>query len=349
MSLINSLYSLKQFYKDYPNFNYHLYRNTNKELFNHWTEIQTITYWYNNGKPYDFLLNSYFNNSKKDIIIYLHLPFISNNGGVIVQYNFAKLLDTLGERVRICNIHDNNKINNIFNNFYDNDLDLNNSVIIYCEGVLGNPLKGKYIIRWILSELGTNVSYENIYSWNRTDNIYYFNNQSNFNNNEKLLSFFYINNTLININKYRSGYCYTLRKSNIYHRDLKLNNKFINTHFEITRDTLSTEYNIIFNKYKYFICFDPLSFLQIISILCGCICIVYPIKNISKQEWYKMTALYEYMIENNIENIYGIAYGNCPDEISFAEKTIHLCKKQIDHINNWFIQKYVNNFINDIN
>ena len=58
------------------------------------------------------------------------------------------------------------------NNFYDNDLDLNNSVIIYCEGVLGNPLKGKYIIRWILSELGTNVPYENIYSWNKTDKIY---------------------------------------------------------------------------------------------------------------------------------------------------------------------------------
>jgi len=118
--------------------------------------------------------------------------------------------------------------------------------------------------------------------------------------------------------------------------------------FEIKRNHTQINYIEYFNKYKYFISYDPLTFLSIISILCGCISIVYPIENISKLNWYKKTAVYEYIKSNNITQLYGIAYGNSQDELEYATNTIHLVKKQWDDILNFNLQT-IEKFRNDIN
>ena len=349
--------SLKTFYEKYPHFNYHYYRKMNETILNGFGEIDTIIYWYKNDRNFDF--GSYENQlpyHKKDILIYPHTTFQENNGGIMVQYKISQILDSLGERVRILNFHDNNASNPIYNNFYENDFKLNNMVVVYCEDIEGNPFNGKYVVRWMLSELGKNVPYEKLYTWNKDELVYFFNYEERFFENDtikkndiyKFLTFFY-NNENIKNNRYseRNGYCHTFRKMDCYHK----NTKYIHStnSREITRFHKFEDYIDIFNSCEYFVSYDPLTYLQIISILCGCICINYPIENVSKEDWYKKTAFYEFMIENGLQDIPGIAYGDGEIEIERARKTISLLKEQIIQINKWFLEKKIKSFILDIN
>ena len=51
------------------------------------------------------------------IIIYPHLKFNLSDGGTTVQYYLASILDSHNIDVKICNVHDNNAENVIFNKF----------------------------------------------------------------------------------------------------------------------------------------------------------------------------------------------------------------------------------------
>ena len=101
------------------------------------------------------------------------------------------------------------------------------------------------------------------------------------------------------------------------------------------------------NNHKIFISYDPLSFLTIIAALCGCISIICPIPNISKKDYFKKTPFYEYMVEKNIDSLYGIAYGNSDEEIKYAHDTLHLLKDLIYDFQKWSL-KYVYSFINNL-
>jgi len=90
----------------------------------------------------------------KNIIIYPHISFNLSDSEISIQYYFAKILDNLGVNINICNVHDNNSNNLLYNKFIDisriNELNLNETIVIYTEGTIGNPLKAKYVVRWIL-------------------------------------------------------------------------------------------------------------------------------------------------------------------------------------------------------
>jgi hypothetical protein len=111
--------------------------------------------------------------------------------------------------------------------------------------------------------------------------------------------------------------------------------------YEITRCQDQGDYIDIFNKHEYFMTYDPYTFLTTIAILCGCISIIYPIDEVSKIEYFKMTPYYEYMVEKNCFEIYGLAYGMTDEEINYAKKTLHLAKEQMIDIQNWFINKNI--------
>ena len=313
----------------------------------------------NNNHHHLSILNPIKNNSElskvinnKKIIIYLHLAMSLNDGGATVQYYLANILDSVfNQKVFICNKHDNNARNHIFNKFINTnsipDAEQENTVVVYCEGVEGNPLNAKYVVRWMLSRLGQNVPTDRYFTWNPNELVYFFNSEKNIINNlvdVKYLTTFYVNNKLINYNSVRSGTCFTRRK-NIH----KLDDIHPPNSFEITRSHNQDNYIVFFNKYEMFISYDPLSFLSIIALMCGCISIVVPIPEIDKKEYFKMTGLYDYMVDKNIDSIYGLAYGNSEDELNYSRNTLHLAKEQILDIQKWYIDKYVSNFINDIN
>jgi len=292
------------------------------------------------------------NRVNKNIIIYAHRTFFLSDGGIVVQYYLASILDSMGINVKICNVHDNNAKNDLFNKFItvdeiSNSVDFENTIVIYCEGVIGNPLKAKYVVRWMLSKLGQNVPVDFVDTWDNNELIYFFNSEMDIIDDNiydaKYLSLFYINPIFKNNNLDRNGLCFTIRKR--LHDYLTIHEQ---DSFEITKEHSQNDYLDIFNKHEKFIAYDPLTFLSIIAIKCGCISIICPIQGVSKKEYFKMTAFYDYMVEKNIDSIYGLAYGNSEDELNYAKATLHLFEEQLIDINNWFIGKYINNFVNDI-
>jgi hypothetical protein len=284
-----------------------------------------------------------------NVLIYPHLPFNLSDGGTTVHYYLAQVLDNMGLTVKICNEFDNNSRNSLFNKFTNKkNIDIDNTIVIYCEGIKGNPLNAKYVVRWMLSKLGQNVPLNYYNYWGPNELVYFFNSEKEFldsNTQVKMLTLFYINPNIRNLNLERKGTCHSFRKKFI-HNNVTILHKPAS--FEITREHTQNDYIEIFNKYKQFLCYDPLSFLSIIAAMCGCISIIYPIEGVSKKEYFKKTGLYEYMVDKNICEIYGIAYGASDEEINYSRDTLHLVKEQFNDIQNWFINKYIKNFISDI-
>ena len=272
-------------------------------------------------------------------------------GGLVVQYELANILNNLGVDVSI--ISPNNLTNSICNKFYNGTpIDMDNTVVIYGETITGNPFNAKYVIRWILAPLGMCSDENNFKTWGKNDIIYYFNSETKFINEPnkviynvyKLLNIVYINPLAQNNNiGGRKGYCYTFRKSHI-HKNLELVHP--RNSLEITRYHTQLECINIFNQHTYFISYDPLTLLYIISALCGCIPIIPKVNNMSKNEWLSTTAFNEYLKETETNTLYGIAYGI--EELDFAKNTIHLVKQQWTDIRECMINKNIKSFLKDM-
>ena len=292
----------------------------------------------------------------KNIIIYAHTPqFSFKDGGTVVEHLLAKTLHDLGQNVRIYYSSGIKIPNSIFMNYYNNDFPINDStVVIYCEGTQGNPLKAKYVVRWMLSKLGQNVPYEWVNTWGKNELVYYFNfeekiakNPEKIGNIYKLLNVIFINPLAINNNlSTRQGTCYTIRKAHQTHGK-HLQAVHPPGSFEITRAHTQIDYITIFNNHKYFISYDSITFLSIISALCGCISIVIKVEGLSKEDWLNTTVASEYLKESGENTLYGIAYG--ADDLENAINTLHLAKEQWNKIVNYLENKYVVPFVNDIN
>ena len=82
------------------------------------------------------------------------------------------------------------------------------------------------------------------------------------------------------------------------------------------------------------------------AVYCGCVAIVHPHDDKTKEEWYENTWYSEYAKTG--KPIYGIAYGNSPEEMEFAKNTIHLAKDQWDNEINLCYKSTVTSFINDL-
>lgn len=292
----------------------------------------------------------------KNIIIYTHMEnFSFTDGGTLVQYLLANCLEELGQIVRIYPQSGQKSDNPVFSKFYNNDFPIDdNTVVVYCEGTHGNPLNAKYVVRWMLSKLGQNVCYDMVNTWGKTELVYYFNSEDKIANNPdkinslyKFLNVLYLHPCIVNNNlQSRNGTCFTIRKSMSIHKTLKQAVHPSNS-FEITRNHTQLECIEIFNNHKYFVSYDSLTFLSVISALCGCISIVITVDGLSKQDWLNTTAATEYLKETGEQILYGIAYGR--DDIQNAKNTLHMAKEQWNRIVQFGKEKYVNKFINDIN
>lgn len=292
---------------------------------------------------------------KKNIIIYTHMDHFSlTNGGNVVQYEVARILKNFGQNVKIFPSSGTFEENPIFNDFYRNNFPIDeNAVVIYCEGTEGNPLNAQNVVRWILSEIGYNVPHDVIYTWKKSDLVYYFNSELKFEKNPerlgkiyKMLTCMYINPIVKQINfGERYGTCYTIRKGYRIHKDnLKLNHQ--EDSFEIVDDHTIEECVGFFNRFKFFKCYDPLSFYIIIAALCGCIPIVHKVDGMNKKEWLTTTSVSQYIKYNNLDNLYGIAYGE--EDLQYAIETIHLVKNQWNEIKDFCNEQTIVPFIFDL-
>ena len=274
------------------------------------------------------------------------MAFDLSNGGTTVQYYLASILDSHNIDVKICNVHDNNTENVIFNKFITFEKARNTkNIVIYCEGVVGNPLNAKYVVRWMLSKLGMNVPVHFHLTWGLNELVYFFNSEIDLINykNFKQLTTLYVNPIFKDLQQNRTNTCFTYRKP-IIKNPIIIHNL---DSFEIKRSHTQNDYFEIFNKCTTFISYDSLTFLSFIAPLCGCISIIYPTPGLSKRDYFKTTPFNDYMVEKNIDSIYGIAYGNSEEEIRYSRETMHLLKDQITDFQQWNL-KYIDSFIHDL-
>jgi len=222
---------------------------------------------------------------------------------------------------------------------------IENTLVVYGETVQDNPLRAKYIVRWILAPLGI-VSNGNIYqTWNKSDLVYFFNNELIMNSKSenviKFLSAIHINPNLQDMKLLRNGSCHTFRKSH-FHKNIQQIHS--DNSYMISNESQDMLIQI-FNHCEIFICYDPLTFLTIMAALCGCISVVYKTDGLSKEDWIENTAISKYLKMKN-EPMYGIAYGI--EEIEFAKQTRHLVKQQWTDFQTYLINETIVPFLDDI-
>ena len=246
----------------------------------------------------------------------------------MVEFELAKRISENGYPVKVYYPY-----GEIHTGIYDNYATLNDvnddTIAIYIHVVHGNPLNAKKIVRWII--YGVKVDDYSRYQDNEI--IYYHipfckNNKST----QRLFSCILPTNVRNRGEKRTSTICCAMKKGidyeknkirihlNQFPHDILKHKSKISTISNLTdpifwfdfSNTLEEQIDV-FNKTKYFYCYDPCSFMIIIALLCGCIVIQDPIDNYTEEEW-----MYAIGINTKLK---GLAYGI--ENINYAINTIH--------------------------
>jgi hypothetical protein len=193
--------------------------------------------------------------------------------------------------------------------------DLAGAIVVYPEIVQGNPLRSDRVARWLLHKPG--------YHTGRTDfgqRDLFFHYQDAFQDPRfgadasNKLSLTWLNEAYRHWNTgERAGSAYLLRKGKgrkIVH-DLE---------GSISIDQLTHEEKAqVFNERKYFISYDLYTLYNLYALICGCLPIVVPDENVSKEEWLADEG-----------DRYGIAYGF--DDVDRAMATREKMLERIERI-----------------
>ena len=287
--------------------------------------------------------------SQKKIIIGAP-EFTFGSGGIVCLHYLAQILSKYGYDAYL--YPRQNMINPLFNKFYNENIVNDNTPVIYPETYEGNILNAKNVIRWILAPVGIVAKKEIVYSWNKQDLVYYYNNEQKITDNPdkkgsvyKMLSTIFLNPLTKNKNNSnRKECCFTIRKHHIHKIMYQIHP---NGAFELLRRHDQIQCIDIFNNYKYFVCYDPMCFLVVIAAICGCIPIVYPIEGVTKKEWIYNSGVSHYCKQKNLDNLFGIAYGQ--DDIEWAKSTIHLVEQQWKDIIKFNIETNFKTLVEDLN
>ena len=221
--------------------------------------------------------------------------------------------------------------NNDFHKFRDE------YVVIYAEGVTGNPLNARNVVRWLLHKPGYNYkgvffgNFELTFAYNPDYSIGYslpFNKLARTRLYIPLINLHYYNDINAMPLEKREGVAYCLRKGK--------GRVLINDHKDdILIDGLShSEIADIFRRVKTFVSYDTRTAYSIFASLCGADSVVIPEDGVTIDEW---------MPE---ELRYGISYGfnNIISARNSRPTLITLIKKEIDNTNS-----VIQDFVDEIN
>ena len=180
------------------------------------------------------------------------------------------------------------------------------TIVVYSEGIWGNPLRAKHVVRWFLFFNRFPGDYE---AYGKMD--LFFSYRSVFNDDvvNPLCRRFRLRNFDYELyknhhNTERNGTCYIVRKG--------INRQDLPTEFDgpIIDEYSEREIVDTFNKCKYCISYDTQTFYATIASICGCISIVIPEPGKTRADYTSVD-----------DKIYGVAYGNTSEEVEFAKKT----------------------------
>lgn len=301
------------------------------------------------NKKYNNSYNQIDSNYANKIKIVIYAPPIHDEcGGIMVLYNLLQTINSINNDNIIGLVYSydhktyqNNFCNLFFNPFWMDD----KTIVIYPETITGNPLGAKHVVRWILLDLGLEVSSYHYKNWNKNDIVYHWE-PSNLKNTKQLVNIWInplIKNYQLNI---RSINCYSFKKMQWIPQTLNtIKLESYHKTEDINIDKISTKEAInIFNKSKLFYCYDPNTFFSIMAPLCGCVTVLHPLNHLTKSQYFNSRILCH---KSGFCYDAGIAYGNSQEEISIALSSINDAKDQFDYL----IELYkdtVNDFLSDI-
>jgi hypothetical protein len=297
---------------------------------------------------------------QKKLVLIFTFPFDPESGGITTLYLLCKTLKERGLNAKLW-CHGEERSNYMCDDYYNKKIPINpsNTIAIYPEVVHDNPLGLKYVVRWIL---GPHAPVKGAPSWMNQDYVYFFHSDIYFNENEilsipnanniyRFLGIPFTHPAVANANASdspthtRTGYCHLTRKAHNYGiTDLSHhpeNSVLIHNNMNKAVEE--------FCKCKFFVCYDPLTFYSIAAPICGCITILINKPNITKKEWIEASAIGKYFKHIGHYDLYGVAYGDTKEEISFAENTIHLAKQQWNDITEYLTTNTITPFIQDLN
>ena len=192
-----------------------------------------------------------------------------------------------------------------------------NSIVIYPETLYGNPLEAENVVRWLLY-FHRFKDVEGAFGKNDLFVCYRdFFNDPELNPSEITLKVNYFDDQLYRQYNFgpRSGKCYILRKGK--------SRKDLPEHFDgpVYDDDMSQEELVeMFNEHEYCYSYDTQSFYSAIAAICGC-------KSVVVMEPGKTEK--DYLGKG--ETHYGIAYGDTPEQLEYAEKTKEKLIKSLDY------------------
>jgi len=242
-------------------------------------------------------------------------PFRSSSGGITVLHKLCHLLRLRGVDAYVwinkkspaagdCNRRWQTPIAN-------GAVDPQDCVVVYPEIVIGDPLHGRRIVRWLLNRPGV-IGGNGIFG--SKDIVLHY--QPSFAESPDPSFRLTIYEPWLEINNPgdtpRAGGCYTVRKG-------RRKAPIPETAALEELPRLSSEaYASIFKTKEIFYSYDTVTFLSIQAALCGCVSVVVPDSDLTAAEWRRGRPLMTY----------GVAYG--PEEIGWARDTMGLLPKVIE-------------------
>ena len=241
------------------------------------------------GEDFELSIFSQFLYDTRQLTFVIYaFPYDENIGGIIALYQLHKLLIKHGFNSKICICGAEKALPSLTNH---------NIIAVYPEGIDGNPLKVKNVVRWLLYKPKVHNPNAN-FSENELTFCYDKRfNDININPDEYTLTLIHTmweTYKQTNFGK-REGNCYIIRKGG-KRADLPKN---FDGH--IIDGKPHKEIAQIFNECEYCICYDPATMYADYARMCGCIPVIMPdnsanaIPVLTKAPW--------------------IAYGNSTEEI----------------------------------
>lgn len=189
------------------------------------------------------------------------------------------------------------------------------TVVIYQEGVYGNPFHAKKVVRWFLFHNRYPNDPEAYKPCDLVFSVREFFNDYKLNPTCRLLFLGHFNSELYKQTNFgeRSGNCYFVHKG-WTRPDLP------KTFDGPTLDFLPEKKKVeILNKCKYFYTYDTQTFYSIIAAVCGCISIIVMEPGKTRQDY-----------RGKGDSINGFAYGDSPEEIERSLRTRDAMFKELD-------------------
>ena len=285
-----------------------------------------------------------------------HMQDTRTCGGCTVLFTLAEALHSLGVEVAtLPNYHLNEtgllrKFEGIMANRSSK------AVIVYPEGVRPLPLSKHIHVHWILSPIGGIFRGSLVDTWGKCDLVFNYGlfspGTARVVKPSNLLQV--LNDPApddaFQLDKYpalpRSGTVFSVRKAYLFHGD---DWAFIHpaNATELPRAATMNETIRAFLTHRYYVCYDPYSYLAWIAAMLGCTTIVHPLRGLTKQQWLMSSYLGGYLEYAGIDDVAGIAYGWNAAEIEHAEQTKHVVREEMFRVKAYAHSVTVPRFVRD--